>query len=346
MQALSLRLRGFRGIRDGLGLDELTLDLQRLAEGAALVAIAGANGRGKSTVMDNLHPYLTMPSRAAQAGPGGFSYYDQVCLPENEKDLHWAHAGRSYRSQVVIRMNGRTASRRKTEAYLLTLDDAGTWCPAALPDGTVSDGKVETYARCVEAICGPADTFFTSVFSAQGKRQLSAYRNGEIKALLADLLGQDDIRALGQKAGETARQLKAALAALRADGAALDAEQQRLADEARRLSGADERMQAAQTRRQATQSQLESARSREASLLAHHQQAKAVESRRAQLMEELTRARAAGDRALQDLRAQDREATDQFARLDRRVAQPGRAGQGAATTAGVPRPVLAACAAG
>ena len=173
MQPLSLRLRGFRGIRDGLGLDELTLDLERLADGAALVAIAGANGRGKSTVMDNLHPYLTMPSRAAQGGPGGFSYYDQVCLPENEKDLHWAHAGRCYRSQVVIRMNGRTGSRRRTEAYLLMLDDAGTWAPAALPDGTVSDGKVETYARCVEAICGPADTFFTSVFSAQGKRQIS-----------------------------------------------------------------------------------------------------------------------------------------------------------------------------
>ena len=29
---------------------------QSLADGAALVAIAGANGRGKSTVMDNLHP--------------------------------------------------------------------------------------------------------------------------------------------------------------------------------------------------------------------------------------------------------------------------------------------------
>jgi exonuclease SbcC len=108
------------------------------------------------------------------------------------------------------------------------LDDAGTWSPAALPDGTVSDGKVETYARCVEAICGPADTFFTSVFSAQGKRQLSTYRNGEIKALLADLLGQEDIRALGQKAGETARQLKAALAALRAEATAFDAERQRL----------------------------------------------------------------------------------------------------------------------
>ena len=118
MQPLSLRLRGFRGIRDGLGLDELTLDLERLADGAALVAIAGANGRGKSTVMDSLHPYLTMPSRAAVAGPGGFSYYDHVYLPESEKELVWAHAGRSYRSQVVIR----TGHRRRTEAFLFILE--------------------------------------------------------------------------------------------------------------------------------------------------------------------------------------------------------------------------------
>ena len=321
MQPLSLRLRGFRGIRDGLGREELTLDLERLADGAALVAIAGANGRGKSTVMDNLHPYLTMPSRAAQAGPGGFSYYEQVCLPENEKDLHWAHAGRCYRSQVVIRMNGRTGSRRRTEAYLLMLDDAGTWSPAALPDGTVSDGKVETYARCVEAICGPADTFFTSVFSAQGKRQLSTYRNGEIKALLADLLGHEDIRAIGQKAGETARQLKAALAALRAEGAAFDAERQRLEDDARRWHGVDEKVKAAQASRQAVHEQLEAARTQEASLMALQVQAKTVESRRAQLMEELAGARAAGDRTMQDLRTQDREATEQLARLDTRVAQ-------------------------
>jgi exonuclease SbcC len=321
MHPLKLTLKGFRGIRDGLGLDELTLDLERLADGAALVAIAGVNGRGKSTVMDNLHPYLIMPSRAAQAGPGGFSYYDQVCLPENEKDLHWAHAGRCYRSQVVIRMNGRTGNRRRTEAYLLMMDDAGMWSPAALPDGTVSDGKVETYSRCVEAICGPADTFFTSVFSAQGKRQLSTYRNGEIKALLADLLGQEDIRALGQKAGEAARQLKAALAALRAEGAAFDAERQRLEDDARRWHGADERVKVAQASRQAAHEQLEAARTHEASLKALHVQAKAVESRRAQLLEELAAARAVGDRTLHDLRTQDREATDRLARLEARVAQ-------------------------
>lgn len=56
MQPLSLNLKGFRGIRDGLGRDALTLDLERLADGAELVAIAGANGRGTTTVMANMHP--------------------------------------------------------------------------------------------------------------------------------------------------------------------------------------------------------------------------------------------------------------------------------------------------
>ena len=65
MQPLQLTLKGFRGIRDGLGLQELTLDLERLAAGAQLIAIAGANGRGKTTIIDNMHPYLLMPSRAS-----------------------------------------------------------------------------------------------------------------------------------------------------------------------------------------------------------------------------------------------------------------------------------------
>ena len=42
MQPLSLTLKGFRGIRDGLGRDVLTLDFERLADGAELVAIIGA----------------------------------------------------------------------------------------------------------------------------------------------------------------------------------------------------------------------------------------------------------------------------------------------------------------
>ena len=317
MQPFSLTLKGFRGIRDGLGRDVLTLDFERLADGAELVAIAGANGRGKTTVMDNMHPYLTMPSRAAVAGPGGFSYYDHVCLPENEKNLIWAHDCRSYRSQVVIRLNG----RRKTEAFLFVLADDGVWKPVTLDDGTVSDGKVDTYTRCVEAICGSADTFFTSVFSAQGKRQLSAYRNAEIKTLLADLLGQEEIRALGQKAGETARLLKAGLAAIRQEKAGLDAEAQRIEAERRRLDGAQARVAQRLADRQAAQAAQESARTRHAQLMAEREQSRGVEARRGQLQGECQAVIKAGKEAIEALQAQGRGEQHRLERLEQRIAQ-------------------------
>ncbi len=317
MQPLSLTLKGFRGIRDGLGRDVLTLDFERLADGAELVAIVGANGRGKTTVMDNMHPYLTMPSRAGVAGPGGFSYYDHVCLPENEKDLIWAHDGRSYRSQVVVRLNG----RRKTEAFLFVLADDGAWKPVALDDGTVSEGKVDTYTRCVDAICGSADTFFTSVFSAQGKRQLSAYRNAEIKTLLADLLGQDEIRALGQKAAETARLLKTGLAAIRQEQASLDEEARRIEGEQRRLDGAQARVAQSLSTRQAAQAEQESARTRHAQLLAERDQAQGVEARRRQLQGECQAVIQTGKEVIEALQAQDRGEQQRLERLDQRIAQ-------------------------
>ncbi|HRH88900.1 MAG TPA: hypothetical protein PLO41_18780, partial [Rubrivivax sp.] len=44
---LSLTLKGFKGIRSGLGRDAISLDLEALVGDAQLVAIAGSNGRGK-----------------------------------------------------------------------------------------------------------------------------------------------------------------------------------------------------------------------------------------------------------------------------------------------------------
>ena len=317
MQPLCLTLKGFRGIRDGLGRDALTLDLERLAGGAELVAIAGANGRGKTTVMDNMHPYLTMPSRAAVAGPGGFSYYDHVFLPESVKDLTWSHEGRCYRSQVVVRLNG----RRRTEAFLHRLDDQGRWQPMQADDGTVSDGKVETYNRCVQAVCGSADTFFTSVFAAQGKRQLSTYRNAEIKTLLADLLGQEEIRALGQKAGETARLLKAGLSAIHLELAGLDAEAERVAAERGDLDGAEGRAEQGLAALQSAQLALEAARTRHAQLLALQTQSTGIEARRRQLQGECDAVARVGKQAIEALKVRDQGEQQRLERLQRRVAQ-------------------------
>ncbi len=316
MRPLTLTLKGFRGIRDGLGLNALTLDFEKLAGDAQLVALVGANGRGKSTIMENMTPFLTMPSRAAVAGPGGFSYYDHVFLPENTKDLIWVHEGRRYRSQIVIRLNG----RRRTEAFLHIVDERGFWQPVRLNDGTVSDGKVDTYSRCVESICGSPETFFTSVFSAQGKRPLSAYRNAEIKTLLADLLGQEEIRALGQKASETARLLKSGLMLIRQELAGLDIDGERLRGERLRLDGAAERVTRCEATRHEAQRAVEVAHASHACLSVEREQSRGIEVRRSQLLAE-RKSLVDGDvQAQRTLQAQDHGECERLERLDQRIA--------------------------
>jgi exonuclease SbcC len=258
MKPLRLTLKGFTGIRDGLGRGELTIDLEALAAGAQLVGLVGPNGSGKTTIIDNAHPYRLMPSRATSASIGGFSYYDHLCAPEGGKDLEWMHDGRRFRSQLVFRMNG----ARRTEAFLHEWKD-GRWMPVVMPDGTRSDGKTDSYDRCVEELLGSPETFFTSAFHAQNRRQLSAYRPGEVKGLLVELLGLEQIRAVGQGAGRVAAQLQQALAERRAAVAryrAVEESVQQLRgmvlDAQGCIQSAGERKTAAQASLQAAQKQL------------------------------------------------------------------------------------------
>ena len=174
---------------------------------------------------------------------------------------------------------------------------------------------MDTYARCVEAICGNADTFFTSVFSAQGKRQLSAYRNAEIKTLLADLLGQEEIRVLGQKAAETARLLKIGLAAIRQERSGLDDDALRIGGEQQRLEGAVARVAQSLAARQGAQATLETARSQHAQLVAEREQAQGVELRRKQLQGECRAVIQAGTEAIEALKAQEQGASQRQERL-------------------------------
>lgn len=255
-----------------------------------------------------------MPSRASVAGPGGFSYYDHVCLSENEKELIWEHDGARYRSHVVIRLNG----KRRTEAFLFA-EHESHWKAFGLEDGTVSDGKVETYERCLAAVCGSAETFFTSVFSAQSKRQLTAYKNAEIKTLLADLLGLDEIRALGQKASETTKLLKAGLAVIRQQQAGLDEESRRIALEQTRLAGAEVRVGQAEIKKVTAQRALDSARATHRKLMAERDQAQSIEARRSELRVERQTVINEGKQAIGALDAQERREQERLRRLEQTI---------------------------
>lgn len=305
---LHITLTGFKGIRSGLGRDSLVLDLEAMCTDATLVALSGTNGRGKSTIIDNLHPYLVMPSRASADGLGAFSYYDHLYLPESEKILVWRHAGARYRSHLVFRLNG----RRKTEAFLF-IEDAGSWRPVQLADGTVVDGKVDTYEQAVAAILGPADTFFTSVFSAQGKRPLSAFKNSEIKSLLGDLLGLEKIREQGARAAETTRLLKAGLTVVRTEQGQTAGTVVRLNRQIEASGDPSAVVAEAAANKVAVAAELVDAQTRIAQLEADAVSAEGTERRRADLHAEC-------EKATGQVQATAKRTQEEGARLDQRQA--------------------------
>ena len=179
------------------------------------------------------------------------------------------HEGRRLRSQIVFRMNG----ARRTEAFLHEWKD-GRWVPVVMPDGTRSDGKTDTYDRCVDGLLGSPETFFTSAFHAQNRRQLSAYRPSEVKGLLVELLGLEQIRATGQHAARVAAQLQQALEERRSAVARHRAMEQSVQQLRGMVEDAQERIRSAAERKAAVQAAVQ------ASLQAAQQQVAAREAER------------------------------------------------------------------
>jgi len=212
MKPIKITLTGFVGIKKGLGRDTFTFDFSSIPEEQQLVAIVGINGKGKTTILDNMHPYRLMPSRSTTLGPGGFSYWDHLCLPQAEKILEWEHAGVLYRSEFSFKLRGAT---KKADYYLFQQKgENGEWEPVQTVDGNLSDGKADTYDRCLDTILGVPERFFTSQFSAQRRRALVEYGTSEIKALLASILDLVQYRTLAANANKVAKLFQSELEGL------------------------------------------------------------------------------------------------------------------------------------
>lgn len=216
MKPISLHLSGFIGIRSGLGRERIDLDL---SDRQGLVAIVGPNGTGKTTILDNLHPYRVMPFRANGYGEGSFSFYEET-TGDATKELIWSHEGITYRSDIRIKGGGKV---KKTEATLYQ-QVGSEWAPVHAADGTASDGKTVTYDKCVHGICGTPEMFFTAAFSAQNRVGLCDYSASDMKLLLSELLGLDQYLELSRQAADAAKHVAAQAEGLTGQLQKLDAD--------------------------------------------------------------------------------------------------------------------------
>lgn len=186
MIPIKLRLKNFIGIKHGMRLDEVNLDLAALPEG--IIVFDADTGTGKTTILDNMHPYRVMPYGAGKTyRPSAFSYYDH-CYGDAEKEFFFQLDGITFRSLVKIDVN-----RKKQEAYLYVVDDAGGHVVPGI------DGKLDSYDTAIEDLCGSPELFFTSIFRAQNAKALSDYTKGDIKQIFIELLGIDQLQEISEK---------------------------------------------------------------------------------------------------------------------------------------------------
>ncbi len=163
MNKFKLRLKGFIGIKRGLGLDEITIDF---SEVSGLTAFDGMNGAGKSTVLENLHPYSTLASRSG-------ALYQHVFLRNAEKEFSFSYNGNHYRTLLKI-----DCQSGKSEGFI--------YKNGATKSETT--GKIREYDKYITSLLGTENMFFHSVFCAQNATKLSDMTTGELKTLLSEFL--------------------------------------------------------------------------------------------------------------------------------------------------------------
>jgi len=164
MRIERLRLKGFIGIKRGLGLDEIDVDFSNIS---GLSAFDGMNGAGKSTVLENLGPFNQLASRDG-------ALHRHVCRRDAEKELFFSYQGHSYRTLLKI-----DCDSEKSEGYI--------WI-----DGKPAvNGKISSYAKHMKDLFGTPDLFYNSVFCSQNAKKLSEMTTGKLKELFSEFLRLD-----------------------------------------------------------------------------------------------------------------------------------------------------------
>lgn len=165
----SLRMKGYIGIKKGLGLDEIFIDFTKFPPG--LISISGHNGCGKSTLLGGMHLFRCDPYRPEDA------LHDLV-IDKGEKEFICSINGTRYRSLIIM-----DRIKRKQEAYLYK-PNGKDWVPVG-----DARGKLGPYDAEVEKLLGSKRLYFLSGFRAQDAEKLSEKKTGQLKEIFEDLLG-------------------------------------------------------------------------------------------------------------------------------------------------------------
>lgn len=177
-----LRLRGAKGIYKKGHKDEIDLDLEEI--GAGVIAFIGPNGWGKTTILENLHPWPRLWTR----GDEKTSITDHFRLRDSFRDLYFTDESTGIRYRALINIKAGIASA--SAEYFLYADRGEGYKPF---EGV--NGRKEPYLAAITELFGTPAIFLKTVFQTQSESSASPditkATKGEKKALFAELAGID-----------------------------------------------------------------------------------------------------------------------------------------------------------
>lgn len=195
-ELLSLSLRGAIGIRDGQHKEDFELNFESLEDG--VVCLGGRSGAGKSTILENCHPYPCMLTREG-------TLKEHFYLKDSHRILVYKDEnGLFYRISILI--DGKTATG-KVSYFVETSKDKGSW--KSLPD---VDGSFEAYKTWVNSTFGSIDVFLRTAFFAKeqtkGTPDISVTTKSERMELLSKLAGTEHLKEVSGVAKDKRKELE------------------------------------------------------------------------------------------------------------------------------------------
>lgn len=189
-ELLSLSLRGSIGIRDGQHKDDFELNFEKYEDG--VVCLIGNCGKGKSSLLENCHPYPRMLTREG-------ILRDHFYLRDSHRILVYKdETGLYYKISMLI--DGKNTNG-KVSYFVETSKDRESW--KEIPN---IDGSLEAYKTWVDQTFGSVDVFLRTAFFAKEQVKntpdIADTTKSERMELLSKLAGTDYLKEVANIAKE------------------------------------------------------------------------------------------------------------------------------------------------
>jgi exonuclease SbcC len=202
-ELVSVKLRGAIGIKKGVSKDEICLNLNNYDSG--LIALVGSNGRGKTTLIENCHPYPQLLTRKGKL-------QDHFCLRDSYREVIYedrSMKGRGHFVKFLIQIDGQNKSG-SCKYFIFdargfaNIECVNEWIPRLGVDGTL-----KPYEEELGGIFGPVELYLRTAFSTQRPTKnlpdLTDATAGEKKSLFVELAGIEYLQLFSEAASEKAK---------------------------------------------------------------------------------------------------------------------------------------------